>query len=462
MKTRIILILCMNLILVSGIVSQNIINTFGTSGTFTIKDASTTYFTLNQADGTIRLSPTTANSQRGAILLGTERFLHTYRNSSNLGFNTFLGINSGNFTMGSGQSINASMNTGVGFESLFSLTFGYRNSAFGYQSMRTNTQVIENSAFGMQALFSNTTGSDNSAFGVFALSDNTTGSFNSAFGVSSLILNTSGTFNSAFGYSSLSSNTTGSNNSAFGNASLTINTTGLRNSAFGHFSLHVNTDGDDNSAFGHSSLLSNISGRGNSAYGYYSLRNSTGNNNTAIGDSSGRNITTGSNNIAIGFNTIVPTSTGSNQIRMGNTAITFAGIQVAWTVSSDRNLKSNIYNTDLGLGFINKLRPVSYTRINDESGNTEYGFIAQEVDEVLKNEQNIDNGIISVDSEGIYSLRYNDLLAPMVKAIQELKQENEELRSKIESMRTVEERLVMLEKIIQNNSDFKEVKLTEK
>ena len=33
-----------------------------------------------------------------------------------------------------------------------------------------------------------------------------------------------------------------------------------------------------------------------------------------------------------------------------------------------------------GLDFISKLRPVSYTRNNDESKKVEYGFIAQEVE----------------------------------------------------------------------------------
>ncbi|MBK7175261.1 MAG: tail fiber domain-containing protein [Bacteroidales bacterium] len=40
--------------------------------------------------------------------------------------------------------------------------------------------------------------------------------------------------------------------------------------------------------------------------------------------------------------------------------------------------------SDLGLEFINKLNPVSYTRLNDEKQKTEYGFIAQELEETLQ------------------------------------------------------------------------------
>ncbi|MBK7215151.1 MAG: tail fiber domain-containing protein [Bacteroidales bacterium] len=64
---------------------------------------------------------------------------------------------------------------------------------------------------------------------------------------------------------------------------------------------------------------------------------------------------------------------------MGNYVIDYAGIQVGWSITSDKRLKADITKSDLGLEFINKLNPVSYTRLNDEKQKTEYGFIAQEV-----------------------------------------------------------------------------------
>ena len=96
-----------------------------------------------------------------------------------------------------------------------------------------------------------------------------------------------------------------------------------------------------------------------------------------------------------------------------------ATTKVAWTTSSDKRWKSNIQNSNLGLDFITKLHPVSYYRNNDESKKTEYGFIAQELEATLNNAGATNNGIISKDDKGMYSVRYNDLLAPMVKAIQE-------------------------------------------
>jgi len=116
-------------------------------------------------------------------------------------------------------------------------------------------------------------------------------------------------------------------------------------------------------------------------------------------------------------------------------------VQVAWTITSDKRFKNNIENSNLGLEFINQLRPVSYYRNNDESNKTEYGFIAQELKEVLKNNDGENSGIVSEDSEGMLSVRYNDLLAPIVKAIQEqteeiksLKSENKALKLKLETI----------------------------
>jgi len=54
--------------------------------------------------------------------------------------------------------------------------------------------------------------------------------------------------------------------------------------------------------------------------------------------------------------------------------------------------------SNLGLGFISKLKPVSYTRINDENQKTEYGLIAQEIEEVLKEEGVNNSAMITTQS----------------------------------------------------------------
>jgi len=406
-------------------------NTLGTGGTFRIRTATDSFFTVRQSTGNVSLfrnlelgAITNSTPTRGMITKNGIRFIHN-RGTTISQENTFIGLEAGSLTFGAAGSLR---NASVGYRSLYSLIDGLSNSAFGTEALRSNTYGDYNSVFGYQSLYSNTTGSNNSAFGPSSLYTNTSGNDNSAFGREALYSNTTGNSNSAFGYQSLYSNTDYWN-SAFGYQSLSSNTTGSSNSAFGRNSLSSNTTGNSNSAFGRNSLSSNTTGYGNTGIGHYALHSSTGNNNTVLGDSAGINITTGSNNIAIGYNAQVPSGSSSNQIRLGNTSTTYAGIEVAWTVTSDRRYKDNITPIALGLEFISKLNPVSYHRKNDESKKTEYGLIAQEVEQVLK-ELGIENhAMLTVTDEGMYELRYNDLIAPMIKAIQELKVQSDQLEN---------------------------------
>jgi len=279
----------------------------------------------------------------------------------------------------------------------------------------------------------------NKASGYQALSSNTTGFKNTASGNNALKSNTTGGSNTASGYLALNSNTTGWYNTASGNEALRYNTTGSSNTASGYLALNSNTTGWYNTASGYYALFSNTTGNYNTASGNEALRyNTTGSSNTASGTNALSQNTTGSNNTAIGFQAQTSLATGSNQVRIGNSYVTNASIQVAWSTTSDKRWKSDIQNSNLGLNFISKLRPVSYYRNNDESKKTEYGFIAQELEEALNNVGASNNGIISKDDEGMYGVRYNDLISPMVKAIQEqqeminiLQQENKEFKERI-------------------------------
>ena len=107
-----------------------------------------------------------------------------------------------------------------------------------------------------------------------------------------------------------------------------------------------------------------------------------------------------------------------------------------------------IFNpSDLGLDFISKLNPVLYNRINDENQKIEYGLIAQELEQVLKEEGVINSAMLTIDGAGRYELRYNDLLAPMIKAIQELKNENDHLRSEVERLNSVKQQFAEIESL---------------
>lgn len=225
-----------------------------------------------------------------------------------------------------------------------------------------------------------------------------------------------GFLNTALGEQALES---GGTNTSF-NTAIGVRTmfnqfmSGGSNTAVGANALGGVTSGSFNVAIGRNSMLANLTGRDNVAVGMGAL-------------SSGSGI----NNIGIGRDTQVNTVNGSNQIRMGNTAVTLAAVQVAWTITSDRKWKSNIKESNLGLDFIKQLKPVVYTRKDVElegekyvlkektsDPTTEYGFIAQEMEETLSKFDAKNNGIISKGDDG-YGVRYNDLIAPMVKAMQE-------------------------------------------
>ena len=280
-----------------------------------------------------------------------------------------------------------------------------RNVSYGYQA--GTTSGTGNTAIGHQVLTVNTFGVYNTACGLQALTTNTTGNYNSAFGTFALYSNTSGTDNTAVGYGALARNTTGQYNSAIGESALYYNS------------------GSYNTADGYNALGNNYAGTFNTAIGYTAL-------------SAAAN---GSNNIGVGNNAQVPAAGGNNQIRMGNTSITYAGVQVAWSITSDKRWKSEIKTSNLGLNFVKALNPVCYVRKNDETKKTEYGFIAQEVEALLNASGAGNNGIITKDDEGLLSMRYNDLIAPMVKAIQEqqgmielLKTQNKELEVRLKAL----------------------------
>lgn len=105
--------------------------------------------------------------------------------------------------------------------------------------------------------------------------------------------------------------------------------------------------------------------------------------------------------------------------------------------TSDRNKKENISNTDIGLDFIEKLNPVKYNLKDDENKEVRYGLIAQEVEQLAKS-LNIDFDACKQETDvneetgeeiKTYTLGYNDLFAPIIKAIQELSNEIKELKN---------------------------------
>lgn len=107
-----------------------------------------------------------------------------------------------------------------------------------------------------------------------------------------------------------------------------------------------------------------------------------------------------------------------------------AYLKDAVSTLSDRRLKSNIEISDLGLSFIDSLKPVKYNMSDDK---THYGLIAQEVSQSLA-EFDVHN-FGGYDTDGNYlSLRYSEFISPLIKAVQEQSNIINKLQTRIETL----------------------------
>jgi trimeric autotransporter adhesin len=110
---------------------------------------------------------------------------------------------------------------------------------------------------------------------------------------------------------------------------------------------------------------------------------------------------------------------GSSSLRWNNLYLSNAA-----DVSSDARLKKDVKTSDLGLDFVNSLRPVSWTWKDQRQGTTQhYGVIAQEAEAAIANAkgEGSQNVIVTHNEEtDSYSVRYTELIAPLIKAVQEI------------------------------------------
>lgn len=98
--------------------------------------------------------------------------------------------------------------------------------------------------------------------------------------------------------------------------------------------------------------------------------------------------------------------------------------------ASDARLKSNII-TSPGLSIIERLRGVTFDWKNDRALSA--GVIAQEVEQILP-------GAVHTDANGMKSVEYDQLIAPMIEAIKEQQEEIETLKRQIEELKAVSRR----------------------
>ena len=237
--------------------------------------------------------------------------------------------------------------------------------------------------------------------------------------------------------------------------------TGANNTGVGASALNACTTGNANTAVGQGAAQAITTGASNIAVGLGALEAvTTSDNNVALGRDAGASVTTGGNNIIIGRDAGITGSpggaitTGSNEIVLGDENISKANIQVDWTIASDKRDKTDVEPMEMGLDFVNKLEPVTYKwdkrskyvekgedfreAITDGTHKEEWldtGFLAQDV-EVLESEYGYNiadktNLTTTLSDDGNqYGLTYSKFVPMLVKAVQELSAEVEQLKQK--------------------------------
>jgi hypothetical protein len=348
---------------------------------------------------------------------------------------TTLGVSAGD------SITTGTLNTMIGENAGTSVTTGLSNTMVGYDAGGGLYNVSFATYIGYQA-GRNVQSNNNTAVGNSALQGTGTSA--------------TGSNNTAVGFWALREITTGASNAAVGNVCIDSITTGFGNAGLGSFAGSAITTGSSNIAIGYFSCGGVTSGQSNTAVGYEAYSSGNYDNSACFGNQSA--------------------VTGSNQVQLGNSSTTTYAYGAVQDRSDARD-KTDIRDTQLGLDFIMALRPRDFRWDMREDYRTEppkppdpqnystdeayqkakaawrldysaweesnklanithdgthtrtryhQGLIAQEVKQTM-DAMGVDFGGYQDHSikggDAVLSIGYEEMIAPLIKAIQELKAE---------------------------------------
>tara|TARA_R100001509_G_scaffold125575_1_gene79071 strand:- start:76 stop:1482 length:1407 start_codon:yes stop_codon:yes gene_type:complete len=368
----------------------------------------------------------------------------------------------------SGQGITSGIgNTAVGFETLKTEDNGDRNTAIGYKALTTlnvSSGHGETTAVGFEAGADVSTGTMNTFVGSRAgnqgTNDITTGSNNTMIGKEAR-----GNASSASNQTVIGASATGQadNSVTLGNADVTAVYMAQDSGATIYASNGVFVDDTSFVTVRDSSSYSAGTGGGVAFQGLDSdgnLKQFSSTQGYSIGSNNGGlAIYTrdgGSNNLAVIVDNNRAVKPGANDAYdIGTSSLRWDDIFATnGTIdTSDERRKENIKDTSLGLDFVNKLKPkeykwkdYDYEHINNQDGEEpksitktrtfkrkHQGLLAQDVEKTLKDIGLTNDdfaGIVYDEESDIYGLRYSQLIAPLIKAVQELSVKVTELENK--------------------------------
>jgi hypothetical protein len=465
------------------------ITTTGTITGGTITTSGTVNFG-SLADGSITITAFVDEddmSSNSATLVPTQQSVKAYVDSQSGGGGTsgIVSTGTGNTAIGS-SALNAvqsgaEKNTALGFQAGKSLTIGDENITIGYQAGQAFTTVKGNIAIGNNALNALTNYSSGTTYDIrtnniaighdalYTLAEQGNG----YVAVDNVCVGNRAGYDVTTAYSCTLIGT---------NVGSTL-TTGIFNTLVGRSTIQGLVAGERNVAVGYfcggSSDKSRIV-----AVGESSLYVNSGDNNTAVGQNAGGQNSSGTNNLYLGKDAGTTGSpggsqtTGSNEIFLGDENITAANIQVDWTVASDQRDKTDFSSLDIGLDFVNNLKPYTFkwdkrsnyidksvvTELNEDGKSfktkgwdyttdldkittdgthkedwLDLGFKAQDVEALEKaagykiaDKTNLTTTLTKDGKQ--YGIKYNKFVPILVKAIQELSTKNDALEARIKTL----------------------------
>ena len=293
------------------------------------------------------------------------------------------------------------------------------------------------------------TGTCNLAIGENSYSTATAGSFNVALGADSMGSgDVTGLNNTGVGNNALQGLTTGCYNTALGSNAGLVTQTSIYNTYIG-FNAGYSSTTNSNTYVGAISFQCAVNGANTGLGSGSGGSTTTGLCNTFVGVNSGWSNTTGTNNIAIGMDvgrtSCSPLALGTidNTVLIGNNNHTCFVVTCAWSTSSDCRDKTDVTDTTYGIDFVKALRPVEYKwdrRSRYVSGvpdgthkdiHCSIGFLAQDVNSIQS-----DYGTVKFADGTDESLLITkeDLIAPLVKAIQQLEERLAQAETTIEEL----------------------------
>jgi hypothetical protein len=336
-------------------------------------------------------------------------------------------FNSVNIGRGGGSRLS---NTRVGTTALNDNTTGDDNTAFGYQALSLNTSAGQNTALGSRSLQLNTTGSNNTALGYIALQSNTTGTTNIAIGSFSLSSNTTGSENVAIGVISGTTNTIINNSILIGYGATALSNNQTNQIVIGH---NATGNGNHSVTLGNSSIVRTIL-RGNVLVGTTTDSGSrlriVGATNSSFDFGITINNLGNDSLFAVRDDGVITTGFMASGSPTNNTTSSAANMHVDTSgvlrrSTSSLKYKKNVESYEKGLNEVMQLKPVSYQGKNPADGNQNFaGLIAEEVHNLGLTE------FVQYAKDGSPdALSYQNMIALLTKAIQELKQEIDTLKN---------------------------------